>query len=71
MKIITWLKYFVYTLIIISFMCLVEYVLIYLKKLQEVTFRLRIYQYDLITFILYAAIGFLIGLEYFLKQKRK
>lgn len=70
MKIKTWLKYFVYAFIIIAFMYLVEYVLIYLKKLQE-TFGMSIYQYGLITFILYAAIGFLIGLEYLLKEKRK
>lgn len=71
MKLRTWLKYLAYTFVIIAFMYLGEYVLTYLKKLWEVTFNLSVYQYDLITFIFYAAIGFLIGLEYFLKEKRK
>ncbi|APM40883.1 hypothetical protein [Clostridium kluyveri] len=71
MKLRTWLKYLAYTFVIIAFMYLGEYVLTYLKKSWEVTFNLSVYQYDLITFIFYAAIGFLIGLEYFLKEKRK
>ncbi|OAA90026.1 hypothetical protein [Clostridium ljungdahlii] len=70
MKIKTWLKYFVYAFIIIAFMYLAGYASIYLKKLQE-AFRTNIYQYGLITFILYAVIGFLIGLEYFLNEKDK
>ena len=71
MQLRTWLKYLIYTFIIIAFMYLGEYVFIYIKKLREVTFNSSVYQYDLIIFIFYAAIGFLIGLEYFLKEKRK
>lgn len=71
MKIKTWLKYFAYTFIIIAFMYLGEYVLNYLKELGKVTFKLPFYQYDLVTFIFCTAIGFLIGLECFLKEKRK
>lgn len=67
----TWLKYFVYTFIIIAFMYLGEYILNCLKSLQKVTLNLPFYQYDIITFIFYTTIGFLIGLEYFLKEKRK
>ncbi|AZV56021.1 hypothetical protein [Clostridium sp. AWRP] len=70
MKIKTWLKYFIYVFIIIVFMYLLGYISVYLKKLQE-AFSISIYQYGLITFILYALIGFLIGLEHFLKEKRK
>lgn len=71
MKINTWLKYFAYTFIIIAIMCLGQYVLVYLKKLREVSFNLYVYETNLITFIFCATIGFLIGLEYFLKEKRK
>lgn len=71
MKIIAWLKYFLYTFVIISIMYLGQYVLIYLRKLREATFNPYVYETNLITFIFCAIVGFLIGFEYFLKEKRK
>lgn len=66
-----WLKYFTYTLTIIAIMCLGQYVLVYLKRLRESSFNPYVYEINLITFIFCAVIGFTIGLEYFLNEKKK
>lgn len=71
MKLRTWLKYLAYILVIIAFMYLEQCGLIYLKNLREITINPYIYESNIITFIFCATIGFLIGLEYFFKEKRK
>ena len=71
MKIKSWGKYFIYSLLIFSFSLVGQYVFKTIKINNDKTFNYNPYLNDILMIVFYGGIGILLGLEHFIKEISK
>jgi len=71
MKIKSWVKYFIFSVLLFSFSVLGQHIFQSVRMDNEQTLNFKPYFYNLLMIVFYGGVGILLGLEYLIKEITK